>query len=156
MIKKLSKYIIFSSILVIIYLISSTLYSRDIRITDALIWYSILYSLIISFNLIKIRKYKWITFIFICCLIVILTWLSPNTLEGNLIEIFFIEPHEVNIPFLPFFEIPIKNDVNVRILIYLIYFLSTLIYWYIAYYVTIRINNRIFKCFINSSNEKKI
>lgn len=104
--------------------------------TDALIWYSFIYTLIIIINLIKIRKYRWTTLILICSLIIILTMISPNALEGNLLDIFFVEPHEINIPFMPYFEIPLENSQTRRIIIYLIYFLSPLIYWYFVYYIS--------------------
>lgn len=146
MIRKISTYIIFSSILVVIYFIFCMLYSRDIKMTEALIWYSVLYTLIVIINLIKNRKYRWITLILICSLLVILTMISPNPLEGNLLDIFFVEPHEINIPFLPFFEIPAKSIENRRIIIYLIYFLSPLIYWYFVYYISKRIYLCIYKC----------
>lgn len=136
MIRKISTYIIFSSILVVIYFIFCMLYSRKIKMTDALIWYSFIYTLIIIINLIKIRTYRWTTLILICSLIIILTMISPNALEGNLLDIFFVEPHEINIPFMPYFEIPLENSQTRRIIIYLIYFLSPLIYWYFVYYIS--------------------
>ncbi len=86
------------------------------------------------------------TLILICSPLILLTIISPNTLEGNLLDIFFIEPHEINIPFMPFLEIPIKNSELRRMLIYFIYFLSTLMYWYFAYHISKNIYKIICKC----------
>ncbi|MCL1943772.1 MAG: hypothetical protein FWF54_09540 [Candidatus Azobacteroides sp.] len=140
MIKKIVSYIIFFSILIIVYIISNIIYSREIYLKRIVFHYFVVTSIVFFVNLYGKRSIKWTVILLISINFLVITIFAFNG-TGHYLAKSYTVISSLNIPFLPMLDFPFGTAIIRLILYYFGYFIGTLLYWYLVYYLSKKITN---------------
>lgn len=139
MIKRVVFFIVFLSLQVCVYVISSLFYSREISaLPETILYYSVLVLFVIFVDLIKIRRVKWLILILIN--LVVITFVVLGAYAPDISSIYLlVVMSPLNVPFLPRLNLNIDNKILRVVVFYLLYFLLPVIYWYGLYILSNRV-----------------